>query len=74
MLTEAPPKKFKAACDKCGAVLGFAAPDHPAARVEIGKLGWMEASVKGRGRERWLWWCPECKPVPSFGVKGRSTI
>jgi hypothetical protein len=74
MLSEAPPRKFKAACDKCGSCLGFAAADHPAARAELAKLGWLEAAVKARVRERWLWWCPDCKPKPSSGVKGRSTI
>ena len=74
MLTEAPPGKFKAACDRCGACLGFDAPTADAARAELGKLEWMEAAVKGRGRARWLWWCPGCKPKPSFGAKGRSTI
>jgi hypothetical protein len=74
MLTEAPPGHFHAACEKCRAVHRFTAKDVESARMALGTLGWMEAAVKARKRERWLWWCPECKPKPTYGVKGRSTI
>ena len=73
MLTETPLGTFKAACDRCGAVLGFDAKDADAARAELGKLGWMEAAVKGRGRAKWSWWCPACAPKGSTSM-GRSTI
>lgn len=61
-----------ATCDKCRAVLELEIADVDAARRELGARGWMEAARKGRGRERWDWWCPRCAPssapAKTFGL------
>lgn len=72
MLSESPPTRFTATCDKCRAALPFTAASADAARVDLVALGWIEAAVKGRGRDRWLWWCPNCKPKAPTSW-GRST-
>jgi len=73
MLSEAPPGRFRAACDKCSAAHRFEAPTFDGARAGLKLLGWMECAVKGKATSRWIWWCPECKPQPPTSF-GRSTI
>lgn len=72
MLTESPPTRFTATCDKCHAEHRLTASQAVTARAELVKLGWMEAAIKARGRDRWLWWCPDCKPKAPTSW-GRST-
>ena len=62
MLSEDPPTRFHAACDRCGAVHNFEARDVDTARLSLRTLGWREAPVLQRMRDRWLWWCSRCAP------------
>jgi hypothetical protein len=73
MLSEAPPGCFHGSCDRCGTAQRFEASDAAAARQTLTTAGWMEAAVKARPRERWLWWCPTCKPKAPTSM-GRSTV
>jgi hypothetical protein len=54
---------YLASCDKCHrTVASIGAAEHDAASAIATSLGWFEAARKGRGREKWDWWCPSCRP------------
>jgi len=57
--------RFLALCDHCRSpvALEIDAADLVSARAELGKRGWLEGALRGRGSERWGWVCPKCNPM-----------
>ena len=60
-------------CEKCSTTFKVASPlDVDASLKELEGAGWMHFAKKGKGRERWTWKCPACKPDGSPTTRGPS--
>ena len=66
-------KELTVSCDKCLAKRGDLGTERESAIRSLIGAGWLEAARAGRGRERWLWWCPACAPRDARGSVGAST-
>lgn len=66
-------KVLTVSCDKCQEKRDGLGTDREAATRELADAGWYEAARAGRGRERWLWWCPEHAPRDGRGARVATT-
>jgi hypothetical protein len=73
MLEKSERAGFPVRCDRCRRAADLVeAADAEVARALLAARGWLECARRGRGRERWDWWCPQCAPRPPT-TSGRTT-